>query len=57
MKTYLQIERAISELKRGEMIVVTDYESHTSVLLSAGELIDENTLKDHLSTWLLFSQY
>ncbi len=49
MKTYLQIERAISELKRGEMIVVNDYESHTSVLLSAAEMIDKNTLKDHLS--------
>ena len=52
MKTYLQIERAISELKRGEIIVVTDYDSHTSVLLSAGELIDENTLSKHLKLGL-----
>ncbi len=48
MKTYLQIERAISELKRGEIIVVTNYESHTSILLSAAELIDKNTLNKHL---------
>ncbi len=45
MKTYLQIEKALSELKRGEMIVVFDSETHSAILLSAAELINEKNFK------------
>ena len=40
----VKIERAISELRRGGKVVVSDINSSTSVLLTAAEMIDEDTL-------------
>ena len=40
----LKIERAISELRRGGKIVISDPNSGTSVLLVAAELIDKQTV-------------
>ena len=44
----VKIERAISELRRGGKLVVSDVNSGSSVLLVASELIEENTI-DELS--------
>ena len=44
----VKIERAISELRRGGKLVVSDFISGTSVLLLASELIEKNTV-DELS--------
>ena len=40
----VKIERAISELRRGGKIVVSDINSSISVLLSAAEMIDDDTI-------------
>ena len=40
-----KIERAISELRRGGKIVISDPNSGTSVILVASELIEEDTVK------------
>ena len=48
MKTNIQIERIISELRRGEKVVIHDNLSQISVLLSAAETIQNTTLKDHV---------
>ena len=42
----LKIERAISELRRGGKIVISDPNSGSSVLLMASELIQENTIQE-----------
>ena len=42
----LKIERAISELRRGGKIVISDPNSRYSVLLVASELIQENTVQE-----------
>ncbi len=42
----LKIERAISELRRGGKIVISDSNSGSSVLLMASELIQENTVQE-----------
>ena len=52
MKTYLQIEKALSELKRGEKVVVSDNTSHSCVILSAAEFVSENTLTEHVQLGL-----
>ena len=44
----VKIERAISELRRGGKLVVSDINSGTSVLLVASELIESRTI-DELS--------
>ena len=40
----VKIERAISELRRGEKIVVSDINTGISVLLTAAELIEKDTV-------------
>ena len=45
----VKIERAISELRRGSKLVVTDDDAGTSVILVASELIENETI-DELST-------
>ncbi len=50
MKIDLQIERVISELKRGEKVVIIDSLSQRGVLLSAAEMVQDLTLNDHLNT-------
>ena len=40
----VKIERAISELRRGGKIVVSDINSGISVLLHAAEMIDDHTV-------------
>ncbi len=42
----VKIERAISELRRGGKVVVSDIESGTSVLLVAAELIENETVQN-----------
>ena len=42
----VKIERAISELRRGGKIVISDISSGSSVLLVASELIDKNTIEE-----------
>ena len=42
----IKIERAISELRRGGKLVVSDINSGTSVLLVASELIENNTIEE-----------
>ena len=42
----VKIERAISELRRGGKIVISDITSGSSVLLVASELIDNNTIEE-----------
>ena len=42
----VKIERAISELRRGGKIVISDISSGSSVLLAPSELIDDNTIKE-----------
>ena len=42
----LKIERAISELRRGGKLVISDISSGTSVLLVASELIENNTIEE-----------
>ena len=42
----VKIERAISELRRGGKIVISDISSGSSVLLVASELIDNNTIEE-----------
>ena len=44
----VKIERAISELRRGGKLVISDINSGTSVLLVASELIENRTI-DELS--------
>ena len=44
----VKIERAISELRRGGKLVISDINSGTSVLLAASELIENRTI-DELS--------
>ena len=44
----VKIERAISELRRGGKLVISDITSGTSVLLLASELMEKNTI-DELS--------
>ena len=41
----IKIERAISELRRGGKVVISDSNSGTSILLMAAELIDKNTVR------------
>ena len=41
----IKIERAISELRRGGKLVVSDNNSGTSVLLVASELIQQDTIE------------
>ena len=48
MKTNIQTERVISELRRGEKILVHDNLSQISVLLSSAEMVQDQTLKDHV---------
>ena len=50
MKIDLQIERVISELKRGEKVVILDSLSQRGVLLSSAEMVQDLTLDDHLNT-------
>ena len=47
MKHYLQFERILSELNRGHHIVLSDNENRCSILFSATEAINENTLYFH----------
>ena len=54
MKIDLQIERIISEIKRGQKVVVYDSISQISVLLSAAELVHNTTLNEHISMGLSF---
>ena len=42
----VKIERAISELRRGGKLVISDINSGTSVLLVASELIENNTIEE-----------
>ena len=42
----IKIERAISELRRGGRLVISDFNSGTSVILVASELIESNTVDD-----------
>ena len=42
------IERAISELRRGGKIVITDNNTNTSVLMIAAEMIDKETVNDFI---------
>ena len=42
----LNIERAISELRRGGKVVISDHSYGISVLLMASELIDEGSVKE-----------
>ena len=41
----VKIERAISELRRGGKLVISDINSGTSVLLVASELIENHTIR------------
>ena len=41
----IKIERAISELRRGSKIVISDNDSGVSVLLCAAELIEKETIQ------------
>ena len=49
MNINIQIERIISELRRGEKVVIHDNLSQISVLLSAAEVIQNNTLNEHVN--------
>ena len=42
----VKIERAISELRRGGKLVISDINSGTSVLLVASELIENSTINE-----------
>ena len=43
------MERAISELRRGGKIVITDSNENISVLLVAAEMINKNTINDFIN--------
>ncbi len=48
MKQNLKIERAISELKRGYNIVLSDPISSINVLLSSAEMTNDSTISNHI---------
>ena len=48
----IKIERAISELRRGGKIVISDNDSGISILLFAAELIDKGTIQEISETAL-----
>ena len=54
MNTNIQIERIISELRRGEKVVIHDNLSQLSVLLSSAEMVENTTLKEHVDLALSF---
>ena len=45
-KISLKVDRAISELRRGGQIVISDFKTGMSVLLMAAEMIDNETIND-----------
>ena len=51
----VKIERAISELRRGGKLVVSDNYSGISVLLFAAELIDNETIEQLSNICLLYT--
>ena len=48
----IKIERAISELRRGSKIVISDNDSGVSIVLFAAELIEKGTIEDISQTTL-----
>ena len=45
-KLSLKVDRAISELRRGGQIVISDFKTGVSVLLMAAEMIDSESIND-----------